>query len=162
MIEEQAAVVAVEGPWAWVRTERGSSCGGCAARSGCGSGALARLLPSQRRPIRVANTLRARPGEQVVVAIEETALLRTSLLVYLLPLLALFAGGLSAELLVAAAGGAATDASVMAGGLIGLAVGLLFVRWRGRSRGAPQIFLVRRSLPETALRLYPNPAILKR
>ena len=71
---------------AWVQTIRESACQSCSARHGCGQKALATLSGGQARQIRVINSLDARPGDQVTVAIEESALLRASLLVYAMPL----------------------------------------------------------------------------
>ena len=87
MIHETGTVISVNGNEAWVQTIRESACRSCKARHGCGQKALAGLTSGQSRQIRVVNSLNARPGEQVTVAIEESALLRASLLVYALPLL---------------------------------------------------------------------------
>ncbi|MBT8117314.1 MAG: SoxR reducing system RseC family protein, partial [Gammaproteobacteria bacterium] len=36
MLEETGRVVAIDGEYAWIESERTPSCGGCAARRGCG------------------------------------------------------------------------------------------------------------------------------
>src|SRR5690554_4483194 len=87
MIHETGTVISVSGDDAWVQTIRESACQSCKARHGCGQKALAGLTGGQSRQIRVANTLQAQPGDQVTVAIEESALLKASLLVYAIPLL---------------------------------------------------------------------------
>ncbi len=87
MIHETGTVISVSGDEAWVQTLRESACQSCKARHGCGQKALAGLTGGQSRQIRVVNTLHAQPGDQVTVAIEESALLKASLLVYAVPLL---------------------------------------------------------------------------
>ena len=98
MIEESALVVAVEGDDAWVETSRRSSCGGCEAK-GCGTGALSQVLGRRSQHLRVKNPIAAASGDAVVLGITESALIRGSLAVYLVPLLALIGGGLFGELL---------------------------------------------------------------
>jgi len=41
MIEETASVVALEDDFAWVETQRKSTCGACAVNKGCGAATLA-------------------------------------------------------------------------------------------------------------------------
>lgn len=98
MIEEQAMVVGVEGDEAWVESSRRSSCGSCSAK-GCGTGALSQVLGGRVLRMRVSNPVAAKKGDQVVLGVSESALLKGSLAVYLVPLLALFVGGLLGELL---------------------------------------------------------------
>jgi sigma-E factor negative regulatory protein RseC len=89
MIEETARVVAVEGRLAWVETGRAGACNACAQGAGCGILSLAGLFGRRRPSFRVANPIDARVGDEVIVGVEEAALVNGSLLVYLLPLLLL-------------------------------------------------------------------------
>jgi sigma-E factor negative regulatory protein RseC len=98
MIEENALVVVTEGEDAWVETSRRSSCGSCEAK-GCGTGALSQVLGRRSQRLRVKNPIAAVAGEQVVLGITESALIKGSLAVYLVPLLALMSGGLFGELM---------------------------------------------------------------
>lgn len=123
MIEESGTVVALDGDDVWVQTIRQSTCGSCSARKGCGQGALARMTDGRANQVRVRNACGADIGDQVVLGIEESQLLRASLLVYALPLLALLAGAL-------VGGGLwpGQDLAAIAGGGIGLAAGFLLVK----------------------------------
>jgi positive regulator of sigma E activity len=94
MIEERAEVVACEGRFAWVQTQRASTCGSCAANKGCGTATLAKVLGQRRTRVRVLNDARAVAGEQVVIGLSEQALVRGALAVYLVPLLGLLGGAL--------------------------------------------------------------------
>jgi sigma-E factor negative regulatory protein RseC len=75
MIEENALVVVTEGEDAWVETSRRSSCGSCEAK-GCGTGALSQVLGRRRQRLRVKNPIAAVVGEQVVLGITESALIK--------------------------------------------------------------------------------------
>ncbi|MDL0430555.1 SoxR reducing system RseC family protein [Marinobacter sp. TBZ242] len=130
MITETGKVVAVSGDKVWVQTIRASACSSCSARHGCGQRALASVSAGRANQVLVANTLGARVGDEVTVAIDESALLGASLLVYALPLLLMVAGAVLGHHLSAGHEGAA-----MLGAAAGLAVGFLAAR-RGQSRSA--------------------------
>ena len=132
MIEESGRVVRTAGESAWVQTERRSSCGSCSARKACGTGALDGLFGARVHEVEVLNPIGAQPGEEVVVGISESLLVRGSAAVYLVPLLSLAAGALLAEGLAPQLGWAGSDVPAIFGGLAGLAAGLLWLRWRNR------------------------------
>ena len=94
MIEESAQVIATEGEFVWVETQRQSTCGGCAANQACGTATLAKVLGRRRTRVRARNHEGAQVGDTVIIGLDETALIRGSLAVYATPLLSLFAGGL--------------------------------------------------------------------
>ena len=99
MIEESARVQRCEGEFAWVETQRKSSCGSCGARKGCGTGALSQVFGRRMQSLKVHNPIAAQPGDAVVLGIEEGVLLKGSVAVYLLPLLTLIGGGLLGQAL---------------------------------------------------------------
>ena len=78
MIEESGMVVAVKGDFAWIESERKSTCGACAVRKGCGTAAIARVLGQRRTRLRVVNSVHAGVGDDVVVGISESGLVRGS------------------------------------------------------------------------------------
>lgn len=123
MITETGQVVAESGDRVWVMTIRQSACQSCSARHGCGQKALATMSQGKANQILVDNTLGARVGDQVTLAIEETALLGASLLVYALPLLLLVAGAVAGHWWAGQ-----TDAGAMLGAVTGLGSGFLLVR----------------------------------
>ncbi|SFR75031.1 positive regulator of sigma(E), RseC/MucC [Marinobacter daqiaonensis] len=130
MIHETGTVISTSGDQAWVQTIRQSACQTCRARHGCGQKALASLSGGQSRQLRVTNTLGAKAGDQVTVAIEEAALLKASLLVYALPLLLMVLATVMAGVFLP---GQDLIAIMMAAA--GLTVGLLSARALSR-RGA--------------------------
>ncbi len=92
MIEETAVVSAVENGYAWVETQRKSACAACNLNKGCGTSVLAKVLGGKRSRLRVLNRHALKPGDVVVIGLEETALVRGSLALYAFPLLAMFIG----------------------------------------------------------------------
>lgn len=125
MIEENAHVVASEGEYAWVETERRSSCGSCSAK-GCGTGALSKILGQRTQRIKVLNPVEAKPGDEVVLGIEEQVLLKGSLAVYIVPLLAMLVGGILGEVLAPQWESDAEGLSALLG-FIGLVAGFLWL-----------------------------------
>ena len=126
MIEEQGRVVALEDDRLWVETLRRSACDSCSANKGCGHAVMDRNQAGARARIKVIahHAVQASVGDQVVVGIPEGALLRGAMMVYLVPLLCLFAGALLGSLVQLQS----FDLSLF-GGLAGLLVGFLANRW---------------------------------
>lgn len=134
MIEALGRVVALEADTAWVETERQSSCGSCSAK-GCGTGALARVVGARTQRVRVANGIGAGVGDTIALGLREDALLRGSLAVYIVPLVAMLAGALLGEA-VAPQWAASPDAMAAFGGVSGLLLGLWWLRGFGRRAAA--------------------------
>ena len=98
MIEETARVVKCQERFAWVETNRKSACDHCSMNRGCGTGAISKIFGEKRARIRAVNKINAHEGENVLIGINESALLKGSLLVYLLPILSLLGFALLGEL----------------------------------------------------------------
>ena len=128
MLEENGRIVELEGDFAWVESERQSTCGSCSARAGCGTGAIARLLGRKRMRLRVVNRIDAAVGDHVVIGIAESGVVRGSLAVYAVPLAGLFAGALAGQLAGGYLGGIASDWPSIAGAVAGLLLALLWLR----------------------------------
>jgi sigma-E factor negative regulatory protein RseC len=93
-------VAAVQGSDVILSAPRASACSGCAARSGCGAGALTEVLGGTDT-LRLPRTVPLEEGDEVVVAMSERRFLGAVLRAYLLPAvaLALLAGiGLALDL----------------------------------------------------------------
>ena len=140
MIEESAVVVEAGDGYAWVETRRRSACGTCSASDGCGTATLAKVWGDRRTRVRAISTLSLQPGDAVIVGLAEGALLRGSLLVYLLPLALLLAGALLGQAAFAGAG----EEPVILAGAMGLGLGFLAAniasrRWRSDARFQPVV-----------------------
>lgn len=99
MIEESAVVVKIEHHQVWVAAASNSACGACQQKSSCTTNALGNML--DRRAVPVDSAIRLAAGDKVMVAIDEGLLIRASLLLYVVPLMALFAGAGLADWLLA-------------------------------------------------------------
>ena len=101
MIEEHARVVDMNAEGVWVETQRRTACGQCAANKGCGTATLAKVLGNKRSRVRALNpkATSVAVGDEVIIGINEQALVRGSLAVYTAPLLAMFVFGLLGQLL---------------------------------------------------------------
>jgi sigma-E factor negative regulatory protein RseC len=99
MIEELAVVVKIENYQVWVEGGQNSACGGCRQKASCTTNALGSVL--KKKSVRVDSDIELKIGDNVMVAIDEAVLLQASLLLYLLPLIALFTGAGLADWLLA-------------------------------------------------------------
>jgi sigma-E factor negative regulatory protein RseC len=131
MLTESGRVVGFETDGLWVETIRRSTCGTCSAQKGCGHGLLNRISEGKRGYIRVL------PGEhpvgyyniddQVLISIPEEVILRGSFIAYVLPLLAMLSGALSAVKWLPGN----EDLLAVCGAVGGLVLGYALVRWHG-------------------------------
>lgn len=100
MIEEQVVVTSINQEGAWVEGMQQSACGSCSAKAGCGQHAMTQLgrkvslwLPlsdlSDAAAIMPLNI-----GQQIVVGLPEGAILRSTVVIYGVPLIALVLGAI--------------------------------------------------------------------
>ncbi len=144
MIEESAIVVKVDGGQAWVASRQNSACSGCLQKSGCSADALATVL--NKKPVPVDSELLLETGDTVLVAIDESLLLRASLLLYIVPLIALFTGAGIADWLLADNSPYA-DLSIAVSALLSLFLVL---------------FLINKVQSLLLLNYYPRPVVVKK
>jgi len=90
MIEEEATIVGVTEDFAWVETQRKSTCSSCQVNKGCGTSLLSSVLGQKRTRLKLHNPQGYQQGDQVVLGLEESALVKGSLLLYTVPLLSMF------------------------------------------------------------------------
>jgi sigma-E factor negative regulatory protein RseC len=138
MIEESALVVDCEQDFAIVETQVKAACGSCNSASGCSTSVLSGLFKRRHNRLRVRNSIRAVPGQRVVIGLQERALVSASLMAYLMPLLFLILGAIAAQQAALHWSWSATELWSIAGGLLGLIIGLaLLRRFSLRSRRDP-------------------------
>ncbi len=135
MIEERAVIVSLDNAsldsvssnvnhysTATLEIERKTACGLCGQTRGCGNSIWGKLFAHQSTAFKAQNLINAKVGESVIVGINESALLKSALLLYILPLVTMLLSAILATQFNA------TDASAMIGALIGLVLGLLWVK----------------------------------
>ncbi|HKK05729.1 MAG TPA: SoxR reducing system RseC family protein [Gammaproteobacteria bacterium] len=128
MIEETATVVERSGEFAWVETQRQSTCSACSANKGCGTGVLSRVLGQRTARMKVLNPIGAQVGDSVVVGMHEAALIRGSLAVYLAPLIAMLVCAVVGQNLAGQIGSANPEPLTIAFGIGGLVLGGVWLR----------------------------------
>ena len=131
MIEKDARVVSVEGDRAVLSLRRQSACGTCRARKGCGSAALGSVFDRQDSVVAL-NPLKAQCGDEVVIGIDDSALVGSAAQMYLLPIVLMIGFAVLSSALLPLAG----DAAAVPGALLGLAAGFILARRYGRARHA--------------------------
>ena len=141
MIEETALVLEIRDQQALLQTQRKNASQSCSVKSGCGTSTLAKVVGNRSSQFIVDNTLDVHAGDQVVVAIDENALVQGSLLIYLLPLLSMLAAGIFAELFFS------IELVTIVFSMVGFALSL---------------FIVHYILPRSALKKSIQPHLLRR
>jgi len=87
MIKETGKVVNIENDMLWVETTVTSSCNACAAKSNCGTSAVAKAFSDKSVINQVENTLNAQLNDTVEIGIPKESILSASFYMYILPLL---------------------------------------------------------------------------
>jgi len=85
MVKEQGIVEKVEDRRAMIRVNRTSACATCTSRGSC-------QMEKRDVVVEVANDLQAKVGDQVELSLPEGAVMKLSIIVYLLPIIALIIG----------------------------------------------------------------------
>jgi|TARA_B100001105_G_C22149048_1_gene339318 sigma-E factor negative regulatory protein RseC len=125
MIEEEAIVISKDGEFAEVDIIRTKPCGLCGKTQGCGNSIWGKIFSFQKRKIQIQNNINAKVGEKVKLLIEENYLLKTSLLLYGVPLFFLFGGMIASEYFLEVA----NDLAVFLGGVLGFLVGIILLKF---------------------------------
>lgn len=127
MIEEVALVTSIDGDYAEVRTEEKSACGSCGARDNCATATVAEAMEKPPMLRRALNPIGAKPGEKVVVGIEESALNNVSMFFYAVPIAGLILFALLGQFIAQWTGIDGEPLSAL-GGLLGLVLGFFLLQ----------------------------------
>ena len=126
MIEERAVILSLDNVssslMATLEIERRTACGLCGQTRGCGNSIWGKLFAHQSTAFKAQNRINAKVGDSVIVGINEEALLKSALLLYIVPLVTLFIGAILAKQLHN------TNGYTMLGAMLGLILGLLWVK----------------------------------
>ena len=133
MIEERAVIISLENETsiaessatettATLEIERKIACGLCGQTRGCGTSLWGKLFAHQSSAFKAKNRINAKVGDSVIVGINESALLKSALLLYILPLATMFIGAILFTQIHDSNGYA------MIGALVGLVLGLVWVK----------------------------------
>ena len=128
MIEERAVILSLESEasaadsTATLEIERKIACGLCGQTRGCGNSIWGKLFAHQSTAFKAQNLINAKVGDSVIVGINEKALLKSALLLYILPLATMLIGAILATQIHD------TNSYAMLGALVGLVLGLVWVK----------------------------------
>jgi sigma-E factor negative regulatory protein RseC len=136
MIEETGRVIQVRDGYAWIETVPVTGCGSCAERRGCGTSVLASVLGRRKAPLRVVNRIGAVAGDQVVIGISESGMLRGSLAVYAAPLAGLLGGAVAGHYVLGAPDGGYPELGSILGAAAGFWIALVWLRRFSRNSAA--------------------------
>ena len=128
MIEEVATVIECSDEQAVLEAQRQSTCGSCSAKAGCGTAVFAKTLGKKSSQIMVDNTHNLQVGDKVLVGLHENALLLGSFVIYLLPLLVMFAFAVLGDLLMAHLFNVESELLVICFALTGFVMAMGFVK----------------------------------
>lgn len=90
MIEEQAVVIKASKERVTLEVVRDKPCGLCGQVRGCGNSIWGKIFSHQSGHIETRNDLNAKLGDVVILGIDETLMLKSSLMLYSVPLLSMF------------------------------------------------------------------------
>lgn len=139
MIEEFAVIISLETQalqqnktsqnqsTAILEIERKTACGLCGKTRGCGNSIWGKLFAHQSSAFKAQNHINAKVGDSVIVGINETALLKSAFLLYILPLATLFIGAILAMQI------SSNQSASIIGAAIGLVIGLTWVKGHSAS-----------------------------
>ena len=133
MIEERAIILSLESEsflagstaadsTATLEIERKIACGLCGQTRGCGNSIWGKLFAHQSTAFKAQNRINAKVGDSVIVGINEKALLKSALLLYILPLASMLIGAILATQIHD------TNGYAMLGAVIGLILGFVWVK----------------------------------
>lgn len=129
-LKEQGLVEEVGGGRAVVRVERNAACAQCRSRGAC------EMFSEKSMRVVVENSLGAHPGDWVEISIPAASVLKVSMAVYLIPVLALVVGAAAGSAWADARGMDPTAASILTG-LLALGAAFLLVRRFDRGASSP-------------------------
>jgi len=139
MIEEQAQVVEVVGSQLVLQAQTQSACGSCSASKGCGTSVLSKVIGRKFTRFQAENNIDAEVGDTVVVGISEDALLKGSLVMYIIPIIGMLVFSLIANASLESVVDY-RDLAITAAGIMGLVSGSMMSRWYFQRQGSRQRF----------------------
>lgn len=128
MIEEQAQVIEIKGGVLLLQAQTQSACGSCSANKGCGTSLLSKVVGRKFTHFQADNNINANVGDIVVVGLSEDALLKGSLVMYAIPILAMLVFALLADYFLTA-NMQYRDLMTAVTAIMGLVFGSLMSKW---------------------------------
>jgi sigma-E factor negative regulatory protein RseC len=133
MIEEHAIILSTEiqpdhQSIATIEVVRKTACGLCGQTRGCGNAVWGKLFAHKTTSFKAQNTIDAKTGQSVIVGIDEKALMKSALILYILPLVTMFIGAILALQV------SNSDLAAMFGAVVGVLLGYFWVKAHTEAR----------------------------
>ena len=127
MIEERAVILTLEttsenNSIATLEVVRKTACGLCGQTRGCGNSIWGKLLNHKSVNFTAQNSINANVGDSVIVGIDEAALMKSALLLYIVPLATMLFGAILTSKMIG------SDAASLLGAGAGLLLGFVWVK----------------------------------
>jgi len=139
MIEEQAQVVEIKGDVLLLQAQTQTACGSCAANKGCGTSLLSKVVGRKFTHFQADNNVNAKVGDIVVVGISEDALLKGSMVMYVIPIMAMLVFALFADYFLTATA-LYRDLMIAATAIAGLGFGSSVSKWYFSRQSSVHLF----------------------
>jgi sigma-E factor negative regulatory protein RseC len=127
MIEEHAIILSTEDstggqPLATIEVVRKSACGLCGKTSGCGNAIWGKIFAHKSTSFKAQNNINATVGQGVIIGIDESAIMKGALLLYVVPLVTMFIGTILVSQLYD------SEIAEIIGAVLGLVLGFFWVK----------------------------------
>ncbi|MEY3219990.1 MAG: hypothetical protein RIT27_1347 [Pseudomonadota bacterium] len=123
MFEQRVKVLKIENNIMWIDTTSQSACGSCQQRKRCSATTFENAFTNQKKPLPLVNSIKAQTGDWIIVGINETDLLRSTALLYLLPIISMILFSVIGNLIEL------NEISIVLSALIGLGIGGIASYW---------------------------------
>jgi len=133
MIKKTATIVKINDQAIWVNTNRQTTCGSCVASQGCGVSILDKYF--DKRGAQASVRLGAyksedfRLGDNIIIGLPQRTLIKSSLLIYFLPLVFMIGFSLFGQFIASAVVVFNEESLSIIFAFIGLVLGFLFVNF---------------------------------
>lgn len=124
MVEEEAIVLKASKESVILEVVRSKPCGLCGQVRGCGNSIWGKIFSHRSGQIETLNNLNAKQGDYVILGIDETLMLKSSLMLYGVPILCMFLGMVIANSFVKEM----NDFYSLVGAVTGLFLGVVVIK----------------------------------
>ncbi len=124
MIEEEAIVIKASKENVTLEVVRSKPCGLCGQVRGCGNSIWGKIFSHRTGYIETRNHLNAKLGDVVILGIDETLMLKSSLMLYGVPLMLMFLGMVMGNTFAKET----TELYVLLGAVMGLFLGVVLIK----------------------------------
>lgn len=145
MATEEGLVVKLDSETAWVKTKKSTACESCASKKSCNV-----MGGGDEMEVEVINTAGAAVGDRVIISFETSSLLKATFLLYVFPILCMFAGAVIGQEIASDIQLGVSVASALFGFLFFL-VSIVFIKVKadkmgGQDQYRPRIIRIKKSM----------------